>query len=99
MATLLGSAAGLAGISAILYGTEELIHPILLIGSSFFPTIGGAVGFNMTRRYKTPPASETALINFRDGQTSFAFPKVYFRPNPFDRGDLIKTIDLVKVRF
>ena len=98
-ATLLGSAVGLVGISAILYKTEELIHPFLLIGSSFLPPIGGAVGFNITRRYDTPPASETALINFRDGQTSFAFPKIYFRPNPLYKGDLIQTVDLVKVRF
>ena len=57
------------------------------------------VAFNMTRRYKTPSASETAFINFRDGQTSFAFPKAYFQPNPFARSDLIQTIDLVRVRF
>ena len=67
-------------------------------GSMIGAPIGATLGFNLTRRYDKPK-SETALINFRDGQTSFAVPNIYFRPNPFNKGDLIQTINLVKVRF
>ena len=94
LATLAGSACG-TGISYILYVYD--IYNIFSV--SLPPSILGTIGFNLTLRYKTPPESETALINFRDGQTSFAFPKIYFRPNPFNKGDLIQTVDLVKVRF
>ncbi|UCH64065.1 MAG: hypothetical protein JSU77_06455 [Fidelibacterota bacterium] len=63
-------------------------------------SIGATIGFNKTRRYKTPPAeTETGLINYQDGQMSFAAPIVYIRPNPFIWGDMVQTIDLASVRF
>ncbi len=67
-------------------------------GSMIGAPIGATLGFNLTRRYDKPK-SETAFINFRNGRTSFAVPNIYFRPNPLDKGDLIQTINLVKVRF
>ena len=69
------------------------------VGMFILTPLGSVLGFNITRRYKTPSKSETVLINFRNGQTSFAVPKVYFRPNPFDWGDLIKNINLVRLEF
>jgi hypothetical protein len=62
--------------------------------------IGATIGFNSTRRYKTPPAeTETGILNFNEGQMSLAAPRMYFRPNPFVRADLVQTIDLVSMRF
>ena len=90
-----GSILGLVVGSVFLAVDEGLGYHTMV----FCTPIGAVIGFNMTRRYKSPPASETALFNFRDGQTSFDFPKIYFRPNPFNKGDLIQTVDLVKVRF
>ncbi|MBI1924985.1 hypothetical protein HYR99_12150 [Candidatus Poribacteria bacterium] len=53
--------------------------------------ISATIGFNLTRRYKSPPASGTALINFSEGQMSLAVPTLSFRPDPY--------VDLMKVRF
>jgi len=72
---------------------------ILLVPLPLLSPIGATIGFNLTRRYKSPPASETALVNFREGQISLAVPTIYLRPNPFDRRNLIQNVDLVKVRF
>ena len=44
----------------------------------FSPPIGATIGFNLTRRYKSPPTSETALINFSDGQMRLEVPQISF---------------------
>lgn len=81
--------------TATLFGSAlgVVIQPVIL------PTIGGIIGFNSTRKNKAHPVSGSAVINFNDSRMSFAFPDIYFRPNPFDRSDLIKNIDLVHVNF
>lgn len=56
-----------------------------LIGMLVGSPIGATVGFNLSRRYKSPPASGNALINFRDGQMRFAMPTITFRHDPYDR--------------
>jgi hypothetical protein len=63
------------------------------------PTFGGMIGFNSTRKNKAHPVSGSAVINFRDGRMSFAFPDIYFCPNTFDGSDLIKNMDLVHINF
>jgi len=70
--------------------TWQIVVPItigLCVGSS----LGATTAFNLSRRYKSPPISETALVNFSDGLMSLAVSTVTFRPSPY--------VDLVKVRF
>ena len=62
-------------------------------------TIGAIIGFNLTRRYNSTPASEAALINVRNGRMNFAVPSVYFRGDSFGRGGLSQNVDLLRVRF
>ncbi len=64
---------------------------LLPVATAIGATIGAMIGFNMTRRYKSPPAVGSALINFSEGQTSLAVPTLSFRPAPY--------VDLVQVRF
>jgi hypothetical protein len=74
--------------------------PILIAYGAFFgASIGATIGFNLTRRYKSPHASETALINFSNGQMSLAVPSIYIRPDALDRRNLSQNVDLVRVRF
>ncbi len=63
------------------------------------PVIGATIGFNLTRRYDSPPASQTALIYFGDGQMRRAVPTMYSQPDSFDRRILTQRVDLVEVRF
>ncbi|UCH64066.1 MAG: hypothetical protein JSU77_06460 [Fidelibacterota bacterium] len=66
----------------------------------FSSPIVATLFFNLTRKYKTPPAEpETGLINIQEGQVTLATPTVYIRPNPFIWGDMVQTINLVSVRF
>ncbi|UCE74827.1 MAG: PEGA domain-containing protein [Methanomassiliicoccales archaeon] len=110
--TVRGSVAGLVvGTVALALPLYPLMF-IYMNNPDFWPTyakivmyvmptslsIGATIGFNSTRRYKNPP-TDTGLINFQDRQMSLAVPRVYIRPNPFIRGELVQTIDLVKVRF
>jgi hypothetical protein len=98
--TLLGSMAGMvAAMLPIIIFQDDLPGWVGLPALFGFPIAGGVIGFNMTRSYKSPHDSGTALINFRDGQIKLATPTIYFRPNPFDKGDLIQNINLVKARF
>ena len=71
LATLGGSIVGmLAGLGSGLLDEEDLSIFTILAGPHVFATIA----FNMTRRYDSPPKLATALINFKDGQMSFAAP-------------------------
>ena len=61
---------------------ENLAEGLGMIGLMTIALIGAIIGFNKTRRYKSPPAeSETALINSMDGQRSHAVPRIYVRPD------------------
>lgn len=110
LATMSGAAAGLGvNIASILIisaidaeweSSEDgsVFLGFIVVGS--LPTIGAIIGFNMTRRYHSSSAkSETALINCRDGKMSLAVPRVYFRTDPFGRGNLSQRVDLLRVRF
>ena len=97
--TFSGSAVGVATsffLFFVLRGEPENTMGLIF---STLPAVGGVLGFNMTRRYQTPPTSGTSFINFSDGKMNFAFPKIYFRPNPSVKGDLIQTINLLEVIF
>ena len=91
-ATLIGS---ILGVGVEVIASENII---LLMASIAVPPIFTTIGFNLTRRYKSPPASETALINFSEGQMRLAIPTMYSQPNSFG-GTLTRRVDFVKVRF
>jgi len=102
-ATLGGSAIG-AGAFFVWLATGHPWSPSLdlraLIACILAPPIGATIGFNLTRRYDSPPAeSETALINVRNGRMSLAVPRVHFRIDSFGRGGLSQNVDLLRVRF
>ncbi|MBM3242650.1 hypothetical protein FJZ31_40840 [Candidatus Poribacteria bacterium] len=95
LATLGGSMLGEVVGFAATYTTGAPGLLVMLFG----PPIGATIGFNKTRRYKSPPTSETALINLGDGQVSLVVPSIYFRPDPFDGRNLIQNVDLVRMKF
>ncbi len=101
LATIAGSVlGGLAG-GALGYFSLYLI-PLgdLFVLSPFIGSVvGGIIGFNLTRRYKSSGLSEKSLINFNNGKMKLGFPQITFRPNPFVRGNLIHTVNLVSVSF
>ncbi|TET45264.1 hypothetical protein E3J62_07905 [candidate division TA06 bacterium] len=88
LATLGGGVAG--GFLGLLIGGVGALPGI---------PIGATVGFNMTRRYKTPPPPENGLINIKDGRMRLATPKIYLQPDPLDKKTLIHNADLVIATF
>lgn len=97
-ATLLGCIGGVVASIPIIR-IEDCPNGIRWVTVLSFPVAGEVIGFNLTRRYKSPPNSRTAFINFKDRQIRLATPAIYFRPNPCNRIDLIQCVDLVKVQF
>ena len=94
---VLGWAAGFGAAYSIM---QEPPHSMDLVGAIIILTvipIGNTIGFNLTRRYKSPPAFETALINFKDGQMNLAVPTTYFRPDSFV--GITQRVNLLRVRF
>ncbi len=82
------------GIKALI-GIPLLIVPIA--GPFLFfmaPVYGALIGYNKNSR-----DSKTAFINIEDGQLCFGSLAVSFRLNPYDKKDIIKSVDLVAVRF
>lgn len=61
--------------------------------------IGATIGFNATRKYKTPPAPETGLLNFRNGEIALGVPTIHLQPDPFVEKMLYQNVDLVTIRF
>jgi hypothetical protein len=93
--SMLGSGVGLASGWKMAGQSDLIMLPIYFLSS-----IGATVGFNLTRRYDSPPAeSETALINVRNGRMSLAVPRVYLQTDSFGRGGLSQNVDLARVRF
>jgi len=96
LATLVGSilGAGMGITGAIIFSEAP---PLALTVFLICPPIGATIGFNLTHRYKSPPASKTALINLRSGQMSFAIPTVY---SQFDSSDgVTQRVDLMNITF
>lgn len=104
-ATLGGNALGflLLGTAA---GGDDIPSAIQFLAALTLP-VCATVFFNLTRRYKSPPESETGLINIREGRLSLAVPAVHirqgrfdgFRQNPLDRKAFVQNIDLLRVDF
>jgi hypothetical protein len=106
-ATILGSVLGVAIGGAGVYlnervladpnwgGNDKLSATIGLACPPLFATIG----FNLSRRYESLPEESASLVNLRDGQLSFAVPRVYLRSSHFDKSILFQTVDLVRARF
>ena len=88
LATLGGGVAG--GFLGLLIGGVGALPGI---------PIGATVGFNMTRRYKTPPPSKNGLINFKGGRMYVGTPTIYLQPDPLDRKVLTHNVELVKATF
>ncbi len=98
----LGSATGVYLVGNIGDGTGSFLATLGgsilgVLGYGVGSPIGAAIGFNLTRRYKSPPASGNALINFRDGQIGLAVPTIYSQPNSF--GEITHKVDVVNMRF
>ena len=91
LATMSGAAAGLG--MALVDAEIDLMgfNNALLLFTA--PTIGAIIGFNLTRRYDSPPAkSETAPMDARGGKMGFAVRGAYSRPDPL-------RVDLLRGRF
>jgi hypothetical protein len=96
VATLGGSLLG----ASLTYAAILLrILPSPLSYLSFFavPPIFACIAFNMTRRYRSPPSSGTALLNFKEGQMTLGIPTVYFQPDTFGRRALNLNVSLINV--
>ena len=97
--TLIGSAMGTiaAIIPAALFASQDDTWPAVLI--VVLPSVDAVIGFNMSRKGDSPPASASGLINVKDGSIRLAVPNISFRPDPFATGELMKTVKWVKVQF
>jgi len=94
LGALLGWVVGIGADTALNKSGQDLTGYLLMFAC---PPVGAALGFNMSRRYKTP--AETALFNFKDKRMNLAVPQISLRPNPFRENDLMLNVDLVKVSF
>jgi len=99
--TLGGSISGILIWIICAIGASNGDMPSIVPITVFFaaPPIFATIGFNETRRYKTPPETETGLLNFSERQMSLNVPTIYFRPDPFDGKKLYQNVDLVTIRF
>jgi len=59
--------------------------------------VGAAIGFNMSRKYKTVEGS--SLIDIKDGRLSSGLPEIYLRQSMNDDEALGRSMDLVRIRF
>ena len=86
---------GLAGsVIGALFAESTDAYSLLL-----FPPICATIGFNSTRKYKSPAGSGTAIINFRDGKLRPDIPSAYFGISSLDGITLVTNLDLINVRF
>lgn len=97
LATFSGAVGGtvLALVNLALVGEDSAVRWLSL----FAAPIGATIGFNLTRRYKSPPGTATALIDIRDGQMRLVVPTIRVQPDCYNRGTFTQNVDLVKVRF
>ncbi len=95
VSTLLGSllGTGFSFLASITIGDEvpDVIYFIPV------PPILACIGFNMTRKYKSKPASYSALLNLSEGKISLSIPKVYFYPDLYGRRTLNMNISLMSI--
>lgn len=95
-ATWLGSSLGLVigmTFDIFLLRSDEAIFTMIGLSAC------GPIAFNMTRRYKSPSMSGTALFNITDSKVSLAFPSITFKPGSSDKSGFVKTINLMNISF
>jgi len=59
---------------------------------------GATIGFNSTRKLRKP-ALKQGVLNIERGKFGLASPGISLRPDPYGRGTLIYSIDLISVHF
>ena len=105
-ATLTGASLGvpvMLGIGMVsAFASYATGSPIGLIGLPFIIIASPAcatLGFNMTRRYKSPSALGSAVINFNGGEMRLAVPRISFYRDSFGERTFSRRVNLVKVAF
>jgi len=93
---LLGGALSCAVILSRILPGKPLLDYVFFFAA---PPILACIGFNMTRRYKSSPSSESGLLNFREGQINLGIPMVYFQSDPFAKRALAMNVNLISVEF
>lgn len=98
--SVVGLAAGLAAGGLVVKGLNDPQSSVAFVLTGILgPPVGATIGFNATRRYKTPSPPENGLINIKDGRMRLATPKIYLQPDPLDKKTLIHNVDLVRATF
>ena len=95
-ATLLGSVLGMIVFLQLGFDSDYLSFYIAAIA---MPTLGGIIGFNLTRKYENPPASEGAMIYFEKGKIKASPPAIGFQLNPMTVDQLTVKINLARACF
>jgi hypothetical protein len=73
--TYAGGLAGVAVGAIILAATGDSgAGGLALAGSVILPAVGAVIGFNATRRFKSPPAVQTALLSVTLGKLTVGVP-------------------------
>jgi len=95
-ATLAGSAIGSGlGISALLVTESQgATYPMF-----FLPTVGAMIGFNLTREYRAPHESRSALVHIEGGRIRLSVPSVHLHFGGSDGRHPLWKLSLVQARF
>jgi hypothetical protein len=87
LATYLGAAVGAAfAIAVPSFGTALLA-----------PVVGACIGFNLTRHYRSPAQTGTAVFNFREGKIHLGFPLIAAAPDCMKKGTVCWRIHLASI--
>jgi hypothetical protein len=87
LATYLGAAGGAVfAIAVPTFGTALLA-----------PVVGACIGFNLTRRYRSPAQTGTAVFNFREGKIHLGFPLIAAAPDCMKKGTVCWRIHLASI--
>ena len=86
------------GLSSLAVGAVNddpgIAGVILIVGAP----VGATLGFNGTRRYRSPP-SENGFINIEDGHVRVGLPDLGFRSDRYDDGVLVQSVNVLRVTF
>lgn len=87
LATYLGTAAGAVIAIVVPSFSTALLAPVA----------GACIGFNLTRRYRPPAQTGTALLNFNNGRITAGFPIFVAAPDPMKKGAVRWRVNLVSI--
>jgi len=93
---LLGSAAGMLILVA---ASPDPDNAGFWIGAFILPSLGGVIGFNSTRQYRTPHTGGSAIINLENGAMRLAAPVICSRGSASGRRALTHNLDLIRFSF